>query len=126
MLLMAQGAQAQPIQLINFKNWPNVKQGVAYDAENFKWNSLTTVDVAKWRMFSLEAGVAGDAEPNNWKAAIVLSVDLFKVGDYIQFPILDKVVFRPGVWFGAPIDFKHMSDTESSAGFSITALEFKF
>lgn len=140
LLLLAQTAQADPlihpkteerppseINLINIKQFPNLKTGVFYAVNDSGINVITTTDIAKWKFLALEAGYAGDAENTGHKAVLTMSVDLLHVGDWIKFPILDKVVFRPGMTIGfGNINFKEMTDAEMAWGPSITAVEWKF
>ena len=141
LLFVGQTAQADPliqpnqpqvattdeVKLINFKEIPNIKSGVFYAVDDAKLNALVTTDIAKYKWLTLEAGYSGDAENTNHKAVLSLSIDLLHVGDWIKFPILDKIVFRPGYTIGfGNLNFKEMTDAEFTHGPSLTAFEWKF
>lgn len=127
-MLMAALAHAEPVKWIDFKQFPDVKTGVAYSLENFSINHTETVEIATWKALSLNAGYAGDGDSVDHKFIGTLSVDLLKVGDFIKFPILDKVIIQPFGWFGVgKIDFKNMmEDSETDAGVGVYIAQVRF
>ena len=89
------------IKWINFKEMPNWHQGFAWSSLDSNFNYLSTVELAKWDAFTLEGGYAGRAENTGDKAVVALSVNLVDLSGIIQFPILDKLEFRPAIWAGS-------------------------
>jgi len=72
----------------------------AFSFQDSKLNYLLTAEVATFKGFALEAGVATDAEKTGTKAVAVVSYDLLKVKDIVNIPILNLIEFRPGVYVG--------------------------
>lgn len=111
---------------------PAFNQGMAYDVVDNQFNYLSTIDVVSWKALTLEAGYAGlfsTSNPENTgnKLVGVLSVKLLDLSGVVNFPILDKVVFRPGIWFGAGnIGKTDIDSSETSWGVSATVLSLKF
>jgi hypothetical protein len=109
---------------------PGLKQGVAFSIDDSKINYLSTIDIAKFKGFNLECGVATDAEKTGIKAVAVLSYDLFnakKAG--IDIPVLDLIDVRPGLWigYGRIEGFQDgQLKGEGSFGFSLSAVNLKF
>lgn len=132
LLLMLTGStRAEDVSIIDgLKKLPGLKQGVAFSIDDAKVNYLTTVDVAKFKGFNLEAGVATDAENTGTKAVAVLSYDLFnakKAG--IDVPVLDLIDIRPGIWcgYGRIEGFQDgQLKGEGTFGISVTAVSLRF
>ena len=131
LILLCGVAKAEDVSIIDgLKKLPGLKQGVAFSIDDAKVNYLTTVDVAKFKGFNLEAGVAMDSEKTGTKAVAVLSYDLFnakKAG--IDMPVLDLIDIRPGVWagYGRIEGFQDgQLKGEGDWGVSVTALSLKF
>lgn len=78
-----------------------LKQGIAYSLQDSKINYLSTVELAKWKGFSLEAGYAGRAENTGDKAVAIISCQLAKAKDLgVTLPILDLLEANVGVYAG--------------------------
>lgn len=78
-----------------------LKQGVAYSLQDNKINYLSTIELAKWKGFSLEAGYAGRAENTGDKAVAVISYQVAKAKDLgITLPILDLLECNIGAYAG--------------------------
>lgn len=129
MMLLCTSARAEFSIIDTLQKMPAVKQGVAFSVLDSKINHLSTVDVATWRGFALEAGAAYDAENTGVKAVAVVSYDLLKVKDIVDLPILNLIEFRPGVFvgYGRIEGFEDgQLKGEGDYGVSLTALSLKF
>jgi hypothetical protein len=127
MAILAQISFAEEVKVGNIlQKIPALKQGFAYSLVDSQFNYLSTIELMKWKRISLEVGYAGRAENTGDKAVLVASVDLLDMSDVITFPILDKIVFRPGIYFGGNINVKSMTDTESDWGVSASFIDLKF
>lgn len=105
-------------------NLPNMNHGMAYSVQDSNFNYLTTFDVASWKTLTLEAGYAGRAENTKDKAIAVASIKLIDMQNIIKFPILDKIVFRPGIWAGTSLN--RIDETEFDWGVSASVISLKF
>lgn len=135
LLLLTRVASAEPVKWIDLKSFPDVKSGVAYSLENFTWNHTETVEIARGtdklpyplNAMSLNVGYAGDGDHTDHKFIGTLSVDLLKLGDYVKFPILDKVIIQPFAWFGVGrINLKDMGNSETDCGVGAYVLQVHF
>lgn len=104
-------------------NVPALKQGVAFSIADSNINYLSTVDVVSWKGFSVEAGYAGRAKETGDKLVAVVSYDLFKAKDYVTWPLLKYLEFRPGIWAGVG---RITGSNEFDYGVSATVLTLKF
>lgn len=102
---------------------PALNQGVAYSFSDSNINYLSTLDIVSWKGINLEAGYAGRAKNTGDKLVAVLSYDLFKAKDYVTWPILKYVEFRPGVWYGVG---RIGGSNEQDWGVSATVFSVKF
>lgn len=102
---------------------PALKQGVAYSFSDSNVNYLSTIEAASYKGFALEIGYAGRAKNTGDKIVGVLSYDLFKAKNYVTWPILQYVEFRPGVWAGVG---RVTGSNEFDWGVSATVLSLKF
>lgn len=102
---------------------PAMNQGVAFSIADSNTNYLSTVDVYKWKALSIEAGYAGHAKETGDKIVAVLSYDLFKAKDYVSWPIIKFIEFRPGIWAGVG---RITGSNEFDYGVSATVLSLKF
>lgn len=102
---------------------PALKQGIAYSFADSNVNYLSTIDVVNFKGFSLEAGYAGRAKETGDKIVAVVSYDLFKAKDYVTWPVLQYVEFRPGLWAGVG---RITGSNEFDWGVSATVLSLKF
>lgn len=105
--------------------WPAFNQGVAYSLADSNFNYLSTIDVASWKALTLEAGYAGRAENTSDKAVAVLSVKLLDLSSIVKFPILDKIVFRPGIFYGFG-NLGNFNNAEGDWGISATVISLHF
>lgn len=119
---------AQAEKLPEWFNKLDIKQGIGYSLNDSKLNSYTSFKLAGWKFLSLDAGVMGDADSTDWKGAMSLSASLLKLKDYIDIPVLDKVVFEPGVYFGVGrVDFKNLfEDTETDYGVTVKIISINW
>jgi len=106
------------------KRIPNLKQGFGYSFIDHDFGYLATVELAKWKDISFEAGY-------NWKnkAIGVISYDFFKLKDFgVTLPILNLVGCKLGVYAGyGRIDLlQGGGNQEFDYGASATILEIKF
>lgn len=125
-LAMATMAKAETLNLgDSLAKIPVLKQGIAFDFDKNELNYLSTMDVAKWKKFSLETGFSSKN-----KAVAVISLDLLNMNNVIKFPILDNLVFRPGVFAGYSRvnlgEGQGGGNNEFSWGLSCTFLDVKF
>lgn len=104
-------------------NVPALKQGVAFSIADSNINYLSTVDLVKWKGFSLEGGYAGAAKNTGDKLVAVLSYDLLSLKDKTTIPFLNLVEFRPGIWAGVG---RIGGSNEFDYGVSATVLSLKF
>lgn len=102
---------------------PALNQGVAFSIADSNINYLSTLDVYKVGKFSVEIGYAGRAKETGDKAVAVISYDLFKAKNYITWPILQYVEFRPGIWAGVG---RITGSNEFDYGVSATVVSLKF
>lgn len=102
-----------------------LKQGIAYSLQDSKINYLSTIELAKWKGFSLEAGYAGRAENTGDKAVAVVSCQIAKAKDFgVTLPILDLLEANVGVYAGfGRID---RDSSEFDWGVSATLVSLKF
>lgn len=108
-----------------------LKQGIAYSLQDEKINYLLTIEIAKWKGFSLEAGYAGRAENTGDKAVAVISYQLAKAKDLgITLPILDLLEANVGVYTGfgriQVNDGFDNGNNEFDWGVSATLISLKF
>ena len=120
LLLLPNLSRAEALDLSKL---PPLKQGLAFSLADSKLNYLSTLEVAKWDKFKLEAGYAGQAKETGDKAVAVLSYDLFKADKYIQWPIVKYVTFSPGLYVGLG---RITGSNEFDYGISATVLDIKF
>lgn len=99
------------------------KQGIGYSIADSKMNFLSTIEVAKFKELTLEAGYAGDAENTQDKVIAVVSYPLMKAGQYIDLPILDLIECNVGVYAGFG---RVLGSNEFDYGVSATFLNIKF
>lgn len=107
------------------KKIPALKQGVAYSLIDSNFSYLSTIELAKWRGLTLEAGYSSSD-----KAVAVISYELLKLKDYINLPVLDLIEFNLGVYGGVSriaIGLGNAKDNnEWDAGISATLIKVKF
>jgi len=116
-------AEEEPfIKWIDFKKVAITKVGMAWSAENFGINHIETVEFARptapgWNRLSLNAGYAGDSDSVDHKLVGTISINLFEMKKYFNFPIIDLLKIEPFGWFGAgKLNFKNMGESETDAG----------
>lgn len=74
---------------------PALKTGIAYSIKADQWNSISTVEVIKWKGVALEAGYAtGDT------GVAVLSYKLLELRKWVDVPVLDLVECNLGAYVG--------------------------
>jgi hypothetical protein len=109
------------------KKIPALKAGVGYSLIDNKINALSTVELARWKGITLEAGIAGDADSTDWKAIGVISYDLLKLKNYVDLPILNLIEFQPGLYAGAGgLNLHRIMESEIDAGVSLTLVNIKW
>lgn len=99
------------------------KSGVGFSVIDNKTNILSTIEVAKWKEITLEAGYAGDAENTQNKVVAVVSYPILKLKDYVDLPIVDLIEFNAGIYAGYGRLF---GSDELDFGVSATILNIKF
>lgn len=99
------------------------KSGVGFSVIDSKINVLSTVELAKWKNITLEAGYAGDSEETQDKAVAVISYPIIKLGDYVDIPVIDLLECNLGVYGGYG---RIGGSNEWDAGVSATILNIKF
>ena len=99
------------------------KSGMGYSVADSKVNFLSTVEVAKWKEITLEAGYAGSAENTQDKIVAVVSYPLIKLKDYVDLPVLDLIECNLGAYVGYGRLF---GSNEFDYGLSATFLNIKF
>lgn len=102
---------------------PAMNQGVAFSIADSNINYLSTVDIYKWKALSLEGGYAGHAKETGDKIVAVLSYDLFKAKNYVSWPIIKFIEFRPGIWAGVG---RVGGSNETDWGVSATVVSLHF
>ncbi|RTL04637.1 hypothetical protein EKK58_10020 [Candidatus Dependentiae bacterium] len=122
-LLIPSVAKAETSIIDLISRVPSLNQGVAFSLADSNINYLSTVDVAKYKGFNLEAGYAGVAKNTGDKLVAVLSYDLLNLKGKTTFPILDIVEFRPGLWAGVG---RIGGSNEFDWGISATVLSLRF
>ena len=122
-ILLANEARA------DWKDWlskvPTNRSGITYNIDSSEIDYVTTFEAIAWKGLSGEIGYSND----NDKLVLVGSYELLRLRDKINLPILNLVVFRPGVWMGwENLNLGKGSDNNNdfSWGISFTALEVKF
>lgn len=108
---------------------PALKQGIAYSIEDGKINYLSTIEIVKWKGFSLEGGYAGAAQNTAHKLVGVVSYQVARLKDYVEIPVLDLLEFNIGAYAGyGRIAFNGdtSNDNEFDYGISATLLNIKF
>ena len=114
-------ADTSPIDII--ASIPALKQGVAYSLADSKFNYLSTLDIVKYKGFSLEAGYAGSAKETGDKMVAVISYDLLSLKDKTTIPVLQWLEFRPGIYAGVG---RIGGSNEFDYGISATVLSVKW
>ena len=125
-LLIAGVSFAEPIKLGEvIEKLPALKQGVAFNLEENKLEYLSTIEVASYKGFSLEAGYSSE------NALVgVISYPVLNLKDLgVTLPVLDLVECNVGVFFGVKRlegieSFKSAPDT--TYGISATLISLKF
>ena len=132
MLLVASVANAEALSIRDYlEKAPALKQGVGFSLIDNKLNYLSTIELASWKNFNLEFGYAGAAEETKHKVVLATSYEVLKLRDLgVTLPILDLVELNVGMYAG--IGHIQVNDglgdnsNEFDAGFSFTALSFKY
>lgn len=109
---------------------PAMKQGIAYSLADNKINYLSTVEIAKWKGFALEAGYAGAAEETRHKAVGVVSYQVARLKDFgVELPVLDLIELNVG-FFGGYGRIATRGDTSNDNewdwGLSASLISLKF
>lgn len=132
-LAMAGMAMAQDLQVLpqtagvsiidQVKKIPGLKQGIGFSLIENEVNYLTTVELAGYKGYALEAGYNSKD-----KVVVVLSADLInlkKLG--VTLPVLDLIDIRVGLYGGyGSINSKALGSSEWDCGISGTAVSIKF
>jgi hypothetical protein len=125
---MAQDLQVLPqttgISIIDqVKKIPGMKQGIGFSLIENEVNYLTTVELASYKGYALEAGYNSKD-----KIVAVISADLInlkKLG--VTLPVLDLIDIRLGLYGGyGSINSKALGSSEWDAGVSGTVISVKF
>ncbi len=105
------------------KKLPGLKQGVAYSLIDNEISYLSTVELIKGEVFSVEAGYSSEN-----KAVGVISMELLnlkKLG--VTLPVADLIDLRVGVWGGyGSINSQELDRSEWNAGVCATVISVKF
>ena len=105
------------------KKIPGLKQGIGFSFIENEVNYLTTIELANYKGFALEAGYNSKD-----KVIAVLSADLInlkKLG--VTLPVLDLIDIRIGLYGGyGSINSKALGSSEWDCGISGTAISIKF
>lgn len=101
---------------------PALKQGVAYSLQDRDFSYLSTLELASWKGFTLEAGYS-----SNDKIVGVISYPLLKLRDIgVSLPILDLIECNLGFYagYGRVENLKEIG--EATYGISATLLRVKW
>lgn len=113
-------AQADDIKIIDsLKKIPGLKQGVAFDLTESKFNYMTTVGIIKYNDFGLSVGYSGDDK-------IVANLE-YNLGGLRRFgidtPITNLIDLSVGMYAGYS---RLTGSNEFSYGPSVTVISVKF
>lgn len=131
-ILSVGASRAESLSLTDqFKKFPALKTGIAWDVEDSQMNYLSTIEIVKWKGLALEAGYAGAQENTGNKAVAVISYQLLKLKDLgVTLPILDLVEFNVGMYAGYGKihigEFQNEGNNEFSWGPSLSLINIKF
>lgn len=122
MFLLANVANAQ-VQVSDYiKKIPELNQAVIYNINDSEVNYATTVTLCAFLDDTVKVDIG--YTPKQELIGLV-SFKLVEVGDWIKYPILDKVEIEPFVYIGADrID--STLDTETNWGVGVKILSIKF
>jgi hypothetical protein len=113
-------AKADELTVINsLKSLPGIKQGIAFDVSEAKFNYLSTLGILKYGSLGLDAGYSSDD-----KLVATLSYDiggLNKIG--IDTPITNLIDLRVGMYAGYG---RLTGSNEFSWGPEVTVVQIKF
>ena len=120
-MLLATTVSAGTLNLPDvLKTLPSMKQGVAYSIPDKEYKYMTTAPLVKWKAFSLNAGYSADD-----KVIVSSSVDLIRLEDFVDIPILDLIEFSPSIYYGIPKLFDGgKCDSDWGVGISILSVKF--
>ena len=123
-------ARAELNVMDSIKKIPSLKQGVGFSLIDNRFNYLSTIEIASYKGFALEAGYAGEAKNTGSKLVGVISYDLFNAKNAgVKIPVLDLIAFRPGVYvgYGRIEGFESQKlQGEFDTGISATIIDVKF
>lgn len=109
---------------------PPMSAGVFYSMKDHAINhgeTFTAITIKDY--INLELGYAGDADEADNKAisALTLTIPQLALKNYVTFPILDLIEFRPAIYAGlGNINIKDMSGAKFDWGFGATLISAKF
>lgn len=106
-----------------------LKNGIGYSFVEKNFVALSTLEVAKYKNFSLEVGYAGDADGADHRLIGAVKYDLSKV-EGLDLPILNMIEPEVGIYAGAGrIDVKDglgNGNNEFDVGIAVTLINIKF
>ena len=106
-----------------------LEQGIAYNVTDSKINYLSTIEIAKISdKISIEGGYVGSSsEEQGHGVALVVSLDLLELKDYIDVPILNLIKFQPGFFVGfTSINGHRIMESEEIWGPSVSLISFSW
>jgi len=123
-MLFAGTAMAQLDVTDTLSKFP-LKQGVAYDVDNYKVSYISTIEVANYKNISLEVGYSSVDDIIG-----VISLPIIKLKDFVNIPIIDLIEFNIGYYIGYSridlCDGMGQGNNEFVHGPSLTLLNVKF
>lgn len=127
-MLLAAQAQAETVRLSQVVPNLSFKQGAAFSLIDNQFNYLSTVEVAKYKGFSIDLGYAGRAEETKDKAVVALSYNVLNLQNLgVELPLAKYIDLKLGVYAGmGNINFKEMTDAELDWGVQATVLSISF
>lgn len=109
---------------------PPMQAGAYYSFKDHAVNAVSTFEAVKIKdLVALELGVAGDSDKADWKGVVAVSIDIkqLHLGNYVTFPILDLVQFRPALVVGlGHINGQDLSGAKIDYGLGATILNLKW
>jgi hypothetical protein len=116
-----------PIVVETLKNI-DLDNGVCYSVLDSAFNYSATVEAitSKDKKFKLNVGYAGRAPETKDKIIASGSVDLLKLKDYIDVPILDLIVIEPYIYIGYHVNLDDLKDSEFDWGPGVKLVKMTF
>lgn len=123
--LMASNVFAGDLKLTDWAdNLPAMNQAVIFSLDNSKWeyaSTITLVSFLKDDLIKLDAGYTPSQE-----IIALASIKLVNVGDYIKFPVIEKLTIEPFIYVGLDRieNFKELGEYDYGVGAKIISIKF--